>query len=322
MRKKGKITGAFLIGIFVTFGFILFALAIVWFGASKFFSEKLYYVTYFEGSVEGIAKGTQVKYLGVPVGSIQDIRLAPDGRMIEVVMVIEKPLDINDSLRVKIEFAGITGGRFLQLFYTSDPFILSWHPKINFTPPHTYIPSAPSGIETLEAGLKEVLDKIMEIQFKEISRKAVDLVSNVSNFFGNPELMATISNLQQTTEHLKNIMARSDSSSIIKDLETAVSNLNNTTKKLEHFVDSLQYELAKANISNNVNRAFSKVDSLVETGNEVFSKANNQMDLIVFSMNDLVSSLKRTSQLLQKMIREYTERPGQLLFSEPPPKEK
>ncbi len=319
--KKNKITFNFIIGLFVVTGFILIGLGLIWFGASKFFKDNIFYVTYFEGSVEGISKGTPVKYLGVPIGSVYEIRVAPDGKTIEVIMVLEKTLNITDSIRVKIEFSGLTGGRFLQLFYSDDPYVLNWYPKIRFEPPFPYIKSAPSGFETLEAGIKEVVNRFMEFRFKEVSTSIIDFLQSATKFLSNEDLIETIGNLNQTVEHLKSFSGKLDTARIIYQLEVASENIAQLTRKLEGFADSLQKEINNAQISNRIDKTFTKVDSLVSFGNNVFYSFGTKAELITYSLNDLIFGLKKSNSYLQKLIREYTQNPGQILLSEPPPKE-
>lgn len=322
MGKKKKITGAFLIGFFVIFGFLLLGFSVIWFGSTMFSRENIHYVTYFVGSVEGISKGTPVKYLGVPIGSVDNIRLAPDSRMIEVTMVLERKIELSDSLRVKIELSGLTGGRFLQMFYTSDSSILQWHPKIHFKPPFALIRSAPSGIETFEAGLKEAINKILEFQFKEVSTNIVQFLSTATDFFNNEDLYTTIANLKETSERLNSIVTSADTSTIISQLEDASRNVVHITKKLESFTDSLQLELANANIKNRIDRTFTKADSFIDLGNATVYSLGSRIEVASYSLVELINSLKRTNSMLLKLIREYSQNPGQLLFSEPPPPEK
>ncbi|MFN3307403.1 MAG: MlaD family protein [Candidatus Kapaibacteriota bacterium] len=320
--KKSRITINFFIGLFVVSGFVLLSVGLLWFGASKFFEENIYYVTYFEGSVEGIAKGTPVKYLGVPVGSVYEIRVAPDGRTIEIVMVIEKSITLSDSLRVKIEFSGLTGGRFLQLFYSDDPYVLNWYPKIKFNPPFQYIKSAPSGIETLEVAVREVVSNLMEFKFKEVSTNTIAFLKSATDFLKNEEIYATLSNLKETTELLKSMAGKLDTTRILYELEEASENLTRITNKLEEFADSLQKEIVKAQISDRIDKTFNRVDSLVNFGNNVVFTFGIKAELLSYSLGDLISGLRKSNTLLQKLIREYTLNPGQILLSEPPPKEK
>ena len=93
MARKNKFTGAFLIGIFVLTGLVILIATVIWLGKTQFMEESKLYVTYFDGSVEGLEKGSPVKYLGVPVGTVDKIKVAPDGKLVEIVMQIESTLD-------------------------------------------------------------------------------------------------------------------------------------------------------------------------------------------------------------------------------------
>lgn len=318
MTKPRKITSSFLIGFFVLFGFTLIGVAIIWFGTSKLLRESSYYATYFVGSVEGISKGNLVKYLGVPVGSIYDVRVAPDGRMIEVIIVMEKIIPVSDSLRVKIEFSGLTGGKFLQLFYTTDSTILNWHPELTFQPPFQVIPSAPSGIETLEAGLRQTLEKVTEFQFGEVSTQIVASLKSAKNFLENEELWSIIQNLKYTTERLKSIAEKADTSNLINIFEESAYYLKRLTYKLEMFADSLNFELRNAKISYKIDSAFNQADSVITFA----KKLGKHAELSLYSLDELLQNLKTTNLLIQNLIREYSQNPGMLLFSEPPPLEK
>lgn len=315
--KTSKITSSFLIGLFIFTGFLLISFSIIWFGTSKLLKGSSYYATYFVGSVEGISKGTPVKYLGVPVGSIYDVRIAPDDRMIELIIILEKKIHITDSLRVKIEFSGLTGGRFLQLFYTSDTSILNWYPKLSFQPPYPVIPSAPSGIETLEAGIRQTLDKLMEFDFGDVSVHTISFFKSARNFFQNEELISTIENLKETTYRLRLIVEKADTSNIISTLELSSLNLQRITQKLENFADSLNLELHRMNISKKIDSTYIKADSLVVFMRRIGKTA----EISLLSLDELIQNLKTTNFLVQNLIREYFQNPDMLLFKKPPPKE-
>ncbi|MCX7880497.1 MAG: MlaD family protein [Ignavibacteria bacterium] len=318
---KNRINLNFFIGLFLISGFFLLGIGLVWFGAEKFFKESSYYATYFDGSVEGISKGTPVKYLGIPVGSVFEVRLAPDGRMVEIVMVLEKNLEIRDSMRVKIEFTSLTGGRFLQLFYPTDPYILERHPKLPFKPNLAVIPSAPSGIETLEAGIREAANKILEFQFRDVSQSIVNFLNTADNFLKNENLSETFTNFKLTSENLRSLSQQLDTTRIISVLGNASLNILQITKKLENFADTLNKEAQMLKLSEKVDNTLTRVDSLVDLGKQIAFVVASRVELASFSLNELINGLKKSNSLMQKMLLEYTQNPGQLLLSEPPPEE-
>ena len=118
--RTRKITSAFFIGLFVISGTLIAIGAVIWLGASRFFEERNIYVTYFDGSIEGLESGSAVKYLGVEVGNVSKIGVAPDGKLIEVLFQIDKKIGVTDNLRVKLEIIGISGRKFLQLHFPGE----------------------------------------------------------------------------------------------------------------------------------------------------------------------------------------------------------
>src|SRR5689334_13518250 len=87
-RKKSVY---FVVGFFVTVGTIAAVLAIFWLGASRYFRQGTKYATFFDESVQGLQVDSAVKYRGVEVGSVEKIRVAPDNRLIEVVIKANLP---------------------------------------------------------------------------------------------------------------------------------------------------------------------------------------------------------------------------------------
>ena len=100
-----RVSNAFMIGLFVIVSTVVLIGAVIWLGANKFFKENIYFVTYFDGSIEGLENGSAVKYQGVPVGSVSKIELAPDGKLVQVTMQIKRKIDLRDNMRVKLEWA-------------------------------------------------------------------------------------------------------------------------------------------------------------------------------------------------------------------------
>ncbi|HYF02245.1 MAG TPA: MlaD family protein, partial [Patescibacteria group bacterium] len=164
-----RATHPFLVGLFVLGGSFFLVGVILWLGASKFFDDYATYVTYIDGSVEGLNVGSPVKYQGIPIGSISGIRLAPDGKLVEIEMEIDETMQINQRHRVRTELAGITGGKFLQLYYPENPEVAQQHPKLTFEPRYAVIPSTPSGLDAITDALNDIVNNVKGVEAKQIS---------------------------------------------------------------------------------------------------------------------------------------------------------
>ena len=66
------------IGGFVIGAVAIAVAAVATFGSGRFFERAERFVCYFEGSVNGLAVGSNVKFKGVPIGSVSEILLRLD----------------------------------------------------------------------------------------------------------------------------------------------------------------------------------------------------------------------------------------------------
>ena len=105
----------FLTGLFVIAGVLIVVVAVVWLGASKYFEKGTLYVTYFDESVQGLQVDSEVKYRGVGVGNVKSIGVAPDNKLVEVVIKIALEGDVEHSIVTQLRAAGITGIVFVEL---------------------------------------------------------------------------------------------------------------------------------------------------------------------------------------------------------------
>ena len=97
------------IGLFVILGVLLGVVAIIWVGATSFFQKGDTYISYFDESVQGLQVDSSVKFRGVDVGRVESIRVAPDDRLIGVVMKINMRDTLQKNAVAQLKAAGITG---------------------------------------------------------------------------------------------------------------------------------------------------------------------------------------------------------------------
>jgi phospholipid/cholesterol/gamma-HCH transport system substrate-binding protein len=317
-----RISGTFLIGLFVIISGLVLVGTVIWLGANKFFKENTYFVTYFEGSVEGLETGSPVKYQGVPVGSISNIAVAPDGKLVQVTMQIDAVININDSLRVKSEFAGIAGGKFLQLHYPNEKLFYAMHPKLNFVPPHKLIKSAPSGFDEIEIAAKDLMGNLMQFKTGEISDEIIGFLSSSTKFMNNKEIYEMISSLNTSSAHFQNILGRADSSSIISNLNATTFKLLETSDKMVLFTELLNQKIKDLEIQSRIDHAIGKYDSLIYSIQHVVNNLGYQAGSVMLNVNETLEQFKSTNKELKKSLRAISDNPSQIFLSNPPEKEK
>ncbi len=145
---------------------IAVAFGLGWKGVAK--SDTVGYHTYFDESVQGLDVGSPVKFRGVLFGSVAGIRIAPDGKHVDVTLALDRPqthalgLDqVKPDVRASLATQGITGVKFIDIDLfdpaTSPP------PRLSFPPAEHYIPARGSFINTLEGNLEVVSRRLPEL---------------------------------------------------------------------------------------------------------------------------------------------------------------
>jgi phospholipid/cholesterol/gamma-HCH transport system substrate-binding protein len=110
-RANYILVGGFVLALFLgAFAFIIWL--------AKFQADTTYerYDLLVSGSVTGLSVGSPVRYSGVRVGEVADIRLEPnDPGTVRVSVTIDASVPVKADTRASLEMAGLTGGRYVLL---------------------------------------------------------------------------------------------------------------------------------------------------------------------------------------------------------------
>lgn len=331
-----RVSSPFMIGAFVLIGLTALVVLILWLGAAKFFQDYTEYNTYFDTSVQGLEAGQPVKYQGVPVGNIHRLRLADDGKLIEVTVRINKTVSINDSMRLRIEMASIAGSRYLLLFYPSERGLMTLHPALGFRPDRPVIPSAPSAIEELRVSLNEALNNLLAIDTRGISKESVRALKSIAEAMENPEIAEILHNVNLTSKGVGKLVGAFDTAQIVgkagyvmndaqatsKNLVLMSETLLRTAEQLEKVTARVDKEIDQIQVAKQAEKIVSRYDTTMIGIQNSVTNLTRRADNSVSNLTTLIQELKATNRDLRKALRTINDNPSQLLFAEPPPKEK
>ncbi|MGA2936764.1 MAG: MlaD family protein [Syntrophobacteraceae bacterium] len=71
----------------------------IWLKSAFWFQDTKIYAAFFNFSVKGLHKDAVVNFRGVPVGRIDDVRIAPDGRLIEVLAKLKADFRVDKGVK-------------------------------------------------------------------------------------------------------------------------------------------------------------------------------------------------------------------------------
>ena len=110
-RAHYVLVGAFVIAV-LTAAFV----SVIWLVGAQFQREGVIYDIYFRGSVSGLNDGAVVRYKGVAIGRVLNIRLDPENvERIRVRIEIDSETTIKEDAVAELEAQGITGLAFVQI---------------------------------------------------------------------------------------------------------------------------------------------------------------------------------------------------------------
>ncbi|MDD2902586.1 MAG: MlaD family protein [Syntrophales bacterium] len=291
-RKKFS---SFILGLFVTGGFVILVVVLIWIGATKYFERGKLYITYFNESVQGLQKDSEVKFRGVKVGRVEEIRIAPDNKLVGVLMTIDLKADLTRDYVAQLELTGITGIVFVNLG-PRDPE--KPVPKIVFTPEYPVIPSQPSEIKTILSGVQEVIANLKEIDAKGITDEAKVTFKEMKNFFGGKKTKHIIAELEISSTNLKKITARINKDISGGQIGKILLEAKGTFEGTRTLVASAKKDLEAMMLP------------------ETVGKSRRALDRI----NLLAEKLGQTSETLNRLIERLYMRPPDILFGKPPKK--
>jgi phospholipid/cholesterol/gamma-HCH transport system substrate-binding protein len=313
-------TSKFMIGLFVTFGVLIGMVAVVWLGASKYFEKGKTYVTFFDESVQGLQVDSAVKYRGVEVGRVEAIRVAPDNRLIEVVIKVDMKGRLEEDYVSQLRAAGITGIVFIELD-RRDPEKAGLSPKIGFAAEYPIISSQPSEIKQIINAVGDVIDKLKQIDTQGISDQVKAAVQSINNLVGGEQMNRIVTGVESTVTDVSSVAKKVDHALEGKKIESILVDLEQILKETKDLVVTVKAEFgalhvaeAFGKITTNIDSATAKLDEIIHSGKieEVIAEAKGVLveaqNLIQAARGEIDSlhlseTVGKANQLLEEVNR-------------------
>ena len=260
------------VGSFVLAAVVALVLFATWLGKLSIDREFDNYLIYFTGSVTGLQVGSPVRYRGIPVGTVTDIRIDPANvERVQVTVDVAPGTPIVVSNVATLAIQGITGASFVEIIggVQGDP-LLEREPGEGMA----VIASQPSS-------LAELLEN-----FPRLLESATRLADAATVFLSAENLESVTSILSNVDALTQTLSDRSD------EISTAFERLESLTVNVDGIVSEARVDLA---------RLSDRLDTTLRTVDE-------EMSLTAVEVRELSEAATATSNQLTAFIRE--NRPG------------
>ena len=253
-------------GIFLVAGLLLLLALLFFLGGRDLFVRKATIRTSFSESVQGLSKGSAVKYHGAPVGTVSRIVILTGGEksMIQVDMEIELEAfggteesfesffrrELQKGLRCRMEFLGVTGLKYIDFDYFAKPGSeLPEAPNFIGSQNAIYVPSVPSSFRDIYASLVAAMERISHIKFEEISEGIDRTLSEFSALLSDPAIRSAIARVNDAAANLEETTGAIARSLDEKHITRITGLLESNLARLEVIMEKITVESEKAKIS-------------------------------------------------------------------------
>lgn len=285
---------AFVAGLFALLLGLAGLLALYWLGGSR--EETHDYVVVTKQNIGGLNPQAQVRYRGIRVGKVSDIRLDPDDYAnILVTISVNEDVPLTHGTVAKLNYQGVTGLAHILLLETgknSEPLV----PDDDKPPRITMIPSL----------------------FDELGETGAATLRQAKQLMVSANAMLSEENARHLTATLVNLEAAS------ANMKPTLENLNGTLQQMRKLLDDRNLK--------NLAQATGEVGPLLADTRVLIGKmqaATDKFDIAIGDastggasglmprLNELASDFSQTSRQLSRVLRILEDTPQGLVFGAP-----
>ena len=317
-----------LVGAFVLAAIALLVVGIVLFTSGQFFAKTTDLIVFFDGNVSGLNSGAPVKYRGVEIGAVREVRIdiagvtergdAAGGPGIPVIFYIDHTrleqrgatrnrISNPDSLEVLVDVglraelkveSIVTGRRYIELSFVpgsadnrvNDPAV-----------PYPELPTVTTGLNlaAIQDDLRKVLGEI-----------------------GDLELAATVLSIKHTFDTLQAVIATPEIREAMRGLPAVVRRMETTLDHVAHLAQALDTSMVPFRAA--ITETSEQAEETLKAAEESFISVRNLLDpesplavQLTLLLQEVAASARATAQLT-----EYLQRnPSSLLRGKPEEKD-
>lgn len=301
-RASHILVGGFVLAFLA--GLVAFA---IWIAKVDLDAKYREYDIFFEGSVSGLYKRSIVYYLGIPVGDVRDITLAPhDTQLVRVHVRLRDEVPVTEGASARLEFQGLTGVAYIELKGGPQGGSRIQQKEGQEFP---VIPSDPSPLlefyESAPNLVNEAIRAVQQVQ-KLLSD---DNIAEVGSILRNVDSVSA--NVARGTQNLDTLVA---------DARTLMTQVGETADKISALADTgnaLLEEDGKRLVNEAVETLdaaqamLERIDLLVDANEETVTQFVSGS---LPEVSRMIVDLRRTARSLSRLVTRIEQNPAEALF--------
>lgn len=291
------------VGAFVLLVLGLAAWFVIWYTDAQDQRNYQRFEIYFQGSVAGLNRGSPVRYLGVDVGRVAQIRLDPrHADRVQIIADIDEHAPITDETLASLSLQGITG-----LLYIDLERDRGGKPVMPLVPSERFpvIRTVQSNFDLLVSGLPDLVTQGADV---------ANRISAVLSEGNIATVTATLVNLRQASNELPRILQ--DVKQLTADLQRTVGEIEAAAVGVREVTDSAGPDIKAAmarvrTVMENLASTSARLDAFVSENQANVTRFSDQG---LFEFQQLIRDSREAAQEFRELSRSLKRDPSQLIY--------
>jgi phospholipid/cholesterol/gamma-HCH transport system substrate-binding protein len=293
------------VGAFVLLVTLIGALFVYWYTDTREHRNYNRYEVYFDGTVSGLERGAAVRYLGVNVGRVAEMRIDPrDSSRVMVFVDIDATTPVSDMTVAELSLQGVTGLLYIDLLRHRPG-----HRELPLVPSYKY-PVIRAGPSRLQAFLQSLPD---------LATATADLIERADRLLSDNNLTAfssALDHINKASVGLPDTLHQLNG--LLTDLRSATAEISSSAKELHGVLDTSAPDIEATiqrlhSVADNLARATDSLDKII---------ADNRGDIRSFTRDGLpelerfLREGRAAAQEIRSLSTSLRENPSQLLYQQ------
>lgn len=295
------------VGAFVVLVVVMAGLFVYWYSDAREHRDFTRYEIYFSGSVSGLTRGSQVRYLGVDVGRVVTMRIdSRNSNRVEVIVDIDSSAPITANTVAQLSLQGVTGLLYIDLTGTEGN--------------RSVLPPVPSQQYPVIRSSRSNFDLVLS-SLPKLTASADEVVQRAGRLLSDRNInaiTATLANLERASTSFPETIEQLRA--LTRDLRSTSENVRTVAQSIqgitENFGPQLQSTMTQVTaVANNLEKASSALQAVVD---------DNRRDLRSFTrdglpeLERLLRDGRDAATEVRDLARSLKENPSQLLYQTTP----
>ncbi|MBN2281302.1 MAG: MCE family protein [Candidatus Marinimicrobia bacterium] len=320
MISKAQKIRAGIFFIITTLLLVSFILLII--GNTLFKKRDIYFITYNNVSVNGLQLGSSVKYYGINIGRVENIRFNKDDvNKVIVEISINAGTPIKEDVEATLVGVGITGLKQIEIVGGSNAAVLL-EPGSEIKAGKDAISDITGKAEVIAEKTEMLINRLNDLVNDDNRLKIANIVNSSDTILAEfkqvmtenrPKLNRIFTNLDTLSLRLKNMSENLDATILaVRNIVTSVE-IENILANTEAVSDSLKNSRFKSLINQDLIASLENLNVALER----FNDAVNHIDLTVLKGREdflkILEEMEESAEYLKEFSRRINEDPSSLI---------